>query len=377
MKHKINGKLYAMKIIHKAYMEKERKEYQVNAEREVLVMTNSPNIIKLYYTFKDSERLYFALEYAPNGDLHELIRVAKTLSFPLAQYYAAEIVNILEYLHLRGVVHQDLKPENILLSEDWHLKLADFGTAKFLYKESGCEDFVGTAEYVSPEVLMNKKSTAASDLWGLGCIIYELFVGRTLFERETEYWTFEAITNGDYNFPEDMNADATALCKLLLIVEPTERLGSGNKGTPLDYAALKGHKFFEGIDFQKLAEMNPPIDEELIEKVKARRLKKEKRKKELKAITYAIKQEIILKRCGWLFYKKRKLVLTVESLLSYYDPNTGEHRGDISLEKDVKAVKVEGRKFNVITTNRVYYFKGTTEESANEWVRAINSSIPI
>jgi len=377
MKHKANEKLYAVKIIHKTHMKKEKKEYQVNVEREVLVMTNYPNIIKLYYTFRDSERLYFALEYAPNGDLHELIRIARTLSFPLAQYYAAEIVNVLEYLHSKGIVHQDLKPKNILLSEDWHLKLADFGTARFLYKESEDEDFVGTAEYVSPEVLMNKKSTAASDLWALGCIIYELFVGRTPFERETEYWTFEAITNGEYSFPEGVNGDAVALCKQLLVVEPTERLGSGNRSTSLDYKELKEHKFFEGIDFKKLAETNPPIDPELIEKVKAKKLKKEKRKKRPKAITNAIKQEIILKRCGWLFYKNRKLVLTATSSLNYYDPNTGEHRGDIPLEKGVSAVKVEGRKFNVISVNRVYYFKGTTEESADEWVKAINSAIPM
>eukprot|EP00826_Nyctotherus_ovalis_P058141 TRINITY_DN7974_c0_g3_i4.p1 TRINITY_DN7974_c0_g3~~TRINITY_DN7974_c0_g3_i4.p1 ORF type:complete len:389 (+),score=116.70 TRINITY_DN7974_c0_g3_i4:425-1591(+) len=379
MQAKNNGNLYAVKVIHKLHMEKEKKEYQVNAERAVLVATNSFNIVKLYYTFRDSERLYFALEYVPNGELHELLKVAKRLSFPLAQFYAAEMVNMLEYLHSKGIVHQDLKPENILLSEDWHLKLADFGTAKFLANEEESltdEDFVGTAEYVSPEVLMNKRSTPASDLWALGCIVYEFFVGKTPFDKTTEYWTFEAITNGKFICPDWMNADAAALCRELLVVEPSKRLGCSEKGMQIDYDVVRGHRFFAGIEFRKLPEIKPPIEPGLIEKLKANKLKREERKK--KAANNGdkdmlIKQETILKRCGWLFYKKRRLILTAKPLLSYYDPSSNEHRGDIPLERGVRAVKVDDKKFNVVTESRVYYFKGT--ESADDWISKINNCL--
>ena len=134
------------------------------------------------------------------------------MPFALAQFYTAELVNLLEHMHKRGVAHRDIKPENLLLNEDYHLKLCDFGAAKILgEKRPESEDslerdpkgstFVGTAEYVSPEVLLDKESGPASDLWALGCILYQFFAGRAPFKGKTEFLTFNLIIKGEVTYP--------------------------------------------------------------------------------------------------------------------------------------------------------------------------------
>jgi 3-phosphoinositide dependent protein kinase-1 len=121
-----------------------------------------------------------------------------------------ELVNILEHLRERRVAHRDIKPENILLDSDYHLKLCDFGTAKFIKEEEekakdrkfgGGSTFVGTAEYVSPEVLLDKSSGFPSDLWALGCILYNFFTGKVPFKGKTDFWTFSLITSGETTYP--------------------------------------------------------------------------------------------------------------------------------------------------------------------------------
>jgi 3-phosphoinositide dependent protein kinase-1 len=131
----------------------------------------------------------------------------------LAQFYAVEIVNILEHMHSRGIAHRDIKPENILLDANYHLKLVDFGTAKLpddpllanetdpLGPTTKGHTFVGTAEYVSPEVLLDKESGPASDLWALGCMVYEFLTGRAPFKGKTDFLTFALITKGEVAYP--------------------------------------------------------------------------------------------------------------------------------------------------------------------------------
>lgn len=74
--------------------------------------------------------MYFVLDLAPNGELYSVIRREGKLKYDAAKFLAAEIINILEYMHSKGVSHRDLKPSNLLLDENYHLKLVDFGTAK-------------------------------------------------------------------------------------------------------------------------------------------------------------------------------------------------------------------------------------------------------
>uniref|UniRef100_A0A8C9WMB7 3-phosphoinositide-dependent protein kinase 1 n=1 Tax=Scleropages formosus TaxID=113540 RepID=A0A8C9WMB7_SCLFO len=252
------GKEYAIKILEKRHIMKENKAQYVKRERDVMSILDHPFFVKLYFTFQDDEKLYFGLSYAKNGELLKYIRKIGSFDETCTRFYSAEIVCALEYLHSKGIIHRDLKPENILLSEDMHIQITDFGTAKQLSsdsKQARANSFVGTAQYVSPELLTEKSACKSSDLWALGCIIYQLVAGLPPFRAGNEYLIFQKIIKLEYEFPEKFFPKAKDLVEQLLSLDPTKRLGCEEMG---GYNPLKAHPFFESITWENLHLQTPP-----------------------------------------------------------------------------------------------------------------------
>lgn len=223
------------------------------------------------------------LDLAPNGEILSLIRKVGSFSTDCARHYAAELVDIVGWVHSRGVLHRDLKPENILLDADFHLRLTDFGSAKVLPIMGGKvvreptapatptvspdvlpgshasrvppkRSFVGTAEYVSPEVLLSEPAAEPADFWALGCILYQFIAGSPPFRGKTEYLTFQKIKSLDYSFPDGFDSQARELVERLLVLDPSKRLGSGPSGIE----EIRSHAFFAGVDFPRLFTRPPP-----------------------------------------------------------------------------------------------------------------------
>lgn len=126
------GKEYAMKVLEKRHMIREKKVQYVSREKEVLSRLNHPFFVRLYFTFQDKEKLYFGLSYAKKGELLPYIIKLGSFDLTCTRFYSAEVVSALEHLHGLGIIHRDLKPENILLDADMHIKITDFGTAKIV-----------------------------------------------------------------------------------------------------------------------------------------------------------------------------------------------------------------------------------------------------
>lgn len=130
------------------------------------------------------------------------------------------------------------------------VKITDFGTAKILEPkvqgqpvapaDSRANSFVGTAEYVSPELLTDKATCKASDLWAFGCIVYQLLAGRPPFKASNEYQTFQRIVALDYSFPVGFPTLAQGLVQKLLVADPAKRLA---------IPQIKAHPFFESIQW--------------------------------------------------------------------------------------------------------------------------------
>ncbi|GCC27271.1 3-phosphoinositide-dependent protein kinase 1-like [Chiloscyllium punctatum] len=252
------GKEYAIKILEKRHIIKENKVPYVTRERDIMSRLDHPFFVKLYFTFQDDEKLYFGLSYAKNGELLKYIRKQGSFDENCTRFYSAEIVSALEYLHEIGIIHRDLKPENILLSEDMHIRITDFGTAKVLSSDSTqarANSFVGTAQYVSPELLTEKSACKSSDLWALGCIIYQLVAGLPPFRAGNEYLIFQKIIKLEYEFPEKFFPKAKDLVQQLLVFEHTKRLGCEEMG---GYGLLKAHSFFEPVAWENLHLQIPP-----------------------------------------------------------------------------------------------------------------------
>lgn len=256
------GKEYAIKVLDKRHIIKEKKVKYVNIEKDTLNrLTDHPGVVRLYYTFQDEQSLYFVLDLASSGELLGVLKQMTTFDEECTRFYGAEILDTIDYMHARGVIHRDLKPENVLLDDQMHVKITDFGTAKILDQpkmpsrdngDSGPEtgspidgadvnrakSFVGTAEYVSPELLTDKQACKASDLWAFGCIIYQLLAGRPPFKAGNEYLTFQKIVSLEYQFPKGFPAVAKDLVERLLVLDPARRLSVEH---------IKNHQFFDRV----------------------------------------------------------------------------------------------------------------------------------
>src|SRR6202012_3226269 len=128
-----NGREYAIKVLDKRHIIKEKKVKYVNIEKDTLNrLTEHPGIVRLYYTFQDERSLYFVLDLATGGELLGFLKKMTTFDEECTRFYGAQILDAIEYMHSRGVIHRDLKPENVLLDDQMHVKITDFGTAKLL-----------------------------------------------------------------------------------------------------------------------------------------------------------------------------------------------------------------------------------------------------
>ncbi|TFK92034.1 kinase-like protein [Polyporus arcularius HHB13444] len=261
------GQEYAIKRIDKAHLKRHQKEQTALAEKNTLVRLGSghPGIVRLHWTFQDEWSLFFVLDLARNGELQTRISRLGSLSIECVRYYAAQVVDALGYMHSKGVIHRDLKPENILLDDAFRIKITDFGTGKLL--DSGGEPtktFVGTAQYVSPELLEHNESSKSSDFWALGCIIYQMIAGRFVFRGLADW---QKIKQLEYSFPEGFDEQAQDLVRKLLVRDPDQRLGAGPPGSPYDMQALRSHPFFASINWRTLwTAPAPPIEAGLVKK---------------------------------------------------------------------------------------------------------------
>nr|BAK64411.1 phosphoinositide-dependent protein kinase-1 [Haemaphysalis longicornis] len=264
------NKEYAIKVCYKQHILREKKQRAIMREKQILRILSArphPFFIRLHSTFHDANKLYFVVTYAKNGEL--LPHIVKFGSFDadVTRFYSAEIISALEHLHSLGIVHRDLKPENILLDERMHIQITDFGSAKIISREfcdemdigeielNGHNSFVGTAQYVSPEMLSDKSCSPSTDLWALGCIIYQMISGLPPFRASNEYLTFQKILKLKYEFPDGFNSVVRHLVENLLVIDPTQRLGAAGRG---GYPALKKHEFFAEVRWERLADMEPP-----------------------------------------------------------------------------------------------------------------------
>ncbi|KAL1483140.1 hypothetical protein MTO96_002208 [Rhipicephalus appendiculatus] len=264
------NKEYAIKVCYKQHIIREKKQRAIMREKQILRILSArphPFFIRLHSTFHDANKLYFVVTYAKNGELLPHIVKYGSFDVDVTRFYTAEIISALEHLHSLGIVHRDLKPENILLDERMHIQITDFGSAKIISREfcdevdigeielNGHNSFVGTAQYVSPEMLSDKSCSPSTDLWALGCIVYQMISGLPPFRASNEYLTFQKILKLKYEFPDGFNPVVRDLVENLLVLDPTQRLGAATRG---GYPVLKQHEFFTEVRWEKLPEMDPP-----------------------------------------------------------------------------------------------------------------------
>jgi len=244
--HKKTGETYAMKGLSKGYIVKTGMQDSVMNEKNILMMTNSPFIIKLYECYNGSQTLYFLMEPALGGELYATYnRKGFHGSEKHAKFYAAGVVLAFEHCHERRIIYRDLKPENLLLNETGHIKLTDMGLAKFVIGKTYTT--CGTPDYFAPELIASTGHTNAVDWWTLGILIFELMSGHPPFESAYPMQIYSKVMKGitKVPFPPKCQGPVGDLIKALLKKEPSERLPMRPGGTK----NIKDHKWYSGFDW--------------------------------------------------------------------------------------------------------------------------------
>ena len=184
--------------------EKERNE--VEQEAKILHSINSNYVVKYYDSFKENENLNIVMEYCDGGDLNDFLIEKKKFGQPLEEPFIWKIfikITIgLADIHKLKILHRDLKTLNIFLKQNFDIKIGDLGVAKVLSKNNFARTVIGTPYYLSPEICEEKPYNDKSDVWALGCILYELCTFKHPFEARSQGALILKILN---NKPEPIN----------------------------------------------------------------------------------------------------------------------------------------------------------------------------
>nr|CAB3488798.1 unnamed protein product [Digitaria exilis] len=240
------GEYFAMKAMDKSIMLNRNKVHRATAERQILDMLDHPFLPTLYASFQTKTHICLITDYYSGGELFMLLdrQPMKVLTEDAVRFYAAEVVIALEYLHCQE--NSDKK------------KRKSRGSPIFFAEPMRASNsFVGTEEYIAPEIITGAGHTSAVDWWALGILLYEMLYGYTPFRGKTRQRTFANILHKDMRFPASIQVSLAArqLMYRLLHRDPANRLGSYEGASE-----IKKHPFFRGINWALVRAAMPPTN---------------------------------------------------------------------------------------------------------------------
>ncbi|XP_030818421.1 serine/threonine-protein kinase Nek8 isoform X2 [Camarhynchus parvulus] len=196
-------------------------------ECQVLKLLSHPNVIEYYENFLEDKALMIAMEYAPGGTLAEFIhkRCNSLLDEDTILHFFVQILLALHHVHTKQILHRDLKTQNILLDKHRMIvKIGDFGISKILSSKSKAYTVVGTPCYISPELCEGKPYNQKSDIWALGCVLYELASLKRAFEAANLPALVLKIMSGTFAPISDRySPDLRQLILSMLNLDPSKR----------------------------------------------------------------------------------------------------------------------------------------------------------
>ena len=163
---------------------------QIKNEVSIMKLCQHPNIVKLLDVFETVSHIYIAMEYLPGGDLLTYFKNRKSkINEERVCQIVRQIVNALQYMKDRGIIHRDLKLENVLLvdgNDQSDVKIADFGLSSLTGPNQDSHERLGTLHYTAPEILSGKPYDSSVDVWSLGVITYALLSGTFPFDSNDD-----------------------------------------------------------------------------------------------------------------------------------------------------------------------------------------------
>jgi tRNA A-37 threonylcarbamoyl transferase component Bud32 len=174
----------ALKTLRLEYRHDPETRARFRREARTMAFLKHPNVARVYDLYEDADGPWAVLEYVPGRSLKEIVQEAGPLDPGWTSAVLDQVASALAHLHSHGLVHLDVKPQNLLMSEDGTVKLIDFGLAQpaGAIQESISGSTFGTAAYLAPEQASGEPVDVTTDVYALGCVVYELLTGRPPFE---------------------------------------------------------------------------------------------------------------------------------------------------------------------------------------------------
>ena len=253
-----SGDVFALKVMRRGVQRRMQ-----HVEDIIFRQHTSEHLVRGFFTFRSACHVLFVLEYMPGGDLRTMLDSLGMIDESTAQFYFAEAILGLRYLHDEGVLHHDIKPSNMLISATGHLKLTDFGLSLAWKRRKAAGTHRGTLPYMAPEVVRGDVGGFALDMWSCGVVLYELLVGElpmpftdpdttasqmlALIEKCTGGVAWRPARTAD---KLGISPAALDLCCSLIVMDPAARP---------DCAAVQRHAFFDGALWSDREMLIPPF----------------------------------------------------------------------------------------------------------------------
>jgi beta-lactam-binding protein with PASTA domain len=228
------GRQVAVKLLHHRFAEDQEFVERFRREASSAASLSHPNVVAIFDRGEWDGTYYIAMEYLPGRPLKTVVREQSPLDPISAIDIVVQILHAARFAHSRGVIHRDLKPHNVILDEEGRAKVTDFGIAR-----AGVSDMtltgsiMGTAQYLSPEQARGQAVSAASDIYAVGIVLYELLTGAVPFDGETAVTIALKQVSATPPPPSAMNAavppELDAVVLRALAKNPAERFADANE----------------------------------------------------------------------------------------------------------------------------------------------------
>ena len=214
--------MFALKIMKKSEILRLKQQQHVHDERKLLMRLKNPFIVTPFHTYQDERNLYMVMEFVTGGEIGTKLRRDETFTNDVARFYIAQLVMVLQYMHVENVIYRGVETTNILIDSIGYIKLVDFGFAKHLPPKEDDEKsghtytLCGTPEYLAPEVVSAKGHGKGADWWAVGVLIYEMLAGYPPFYANDPFEIYSKILKGtkdekNFKIPKSFDEQVSSL----------------------------------------------------------------------------------------------------------------------------------------------------------------------
>lgn len=236
----------AVKVFNKSQIPSKDVLEVILKEKAILTTLRHPFLINMQFAFHNKKKLYLGLDLKQGGDLR-FHMMNKVFTETEAKFIVVCIIEALDYVHSRKIIHKDLKPENVIFDNKGYAFLTDFGTASF-YNSNNSHETAGTPGYMAPEVICRQQHSYVSDYFSLGVILFELMTGKRPYTGRNRKEIREKILEKQAKVSEKLlnsswSPESIEFCNKLLKRKPHSRLGANG------VEEVRAHSWFKDVNF--------------------------------------------------------------------------------------------------------------------------------